>query len=79
MAELNITAIKRLFNRLVGAYSDLRRENPEIRALKKKIRALEKELSGVKVFDRLDRRRLKRMEIRLEVHRSQLEELEKKN
>jgi hypothetical protein len=78
MTELDIDSIKRLFNKLFAAYSDLKRENPEIGLLKKKIRALGKELNGVKVLDRLDRRRLRRMEMRLDVHRFKLEELEKR-
>lgn len=73
---VDFTAVNRLFGRLVSAYRKIREESPRISELRNSIKALEAELSRVKILDSEDKKKIKWMKLKLKRYKSRLEELE---
>ena len=61
-----------MFDRLVSAYKELNQENPLIKELRKKMNLLETELKNTKAKDSSDKKRIRRMETKLELYKARL-------
>jgi len=70
--SLNLIGVKQLFDRLVSAYKELNQENPLIKELRKKMNLLETELKNTKAKDSSDKKRIRRMETKLELYKARL-------